>query len=76
MLKSLCVERPCGDARLWDALISVVKMGSVAMFWPGGPPVVADEGVASNLPKEMTNVLGAARPVHFAEDILRLLRET
>ena len=76
MVKSIVVQRPCGDPKLWDALISVMKMGSVVMFWPGGPPVVTDESVASNLPKEMTNVIGAAKPVHSAEEILRLLRET
>ena len=76
MLKSLCVERPCADSRLWEALISILRMGSVVMFWPGGPPVVSDESVASNLPKEMTNVIGQARSVGSAEEILRLLKET
>jgi hypothetical protein len=76
MLKSFCVERPCGDSRLWEALISVLRMGSIVMFWPGGPPVVCDESVASNLPKEMTNAIGAAKPVYSAEEILRLLQET
>jgi hypothetical protein len=76
MLKSIVVERPCGESKLWDALISVMKMGSVVMFWPGGPPVVCDGAVASNLPPEMTNVMGAAKPVHSGEEILRLLKET
>ena len=76
MLKSLCVERPCADVRLWESLVSVLRMGSVVMFWPGSPPVVLDDGVALNLPKKMTNVLGAARLVSSAEEILRLLRET
>jgi hypothetical protein len=76
MLKSLSVERPCGDSRLWEALISVLRMGSVVLFWPGGPPVVSNDGVASNLPKEMTEVIGPARSVRSAEDILCLLRET
>ena len=75
-LKSLCVERPCADSRLWDALISILRMGSVVMFWPGSPPVVSGDGVASNLPKEMTNVIGQARSVGSAEEILRLLKET
>jgi hypothetical protein len=76
MLKSIVVERPCGEPKLWDALISVMKMGSVVMFWPGGPPIVCDGAAAPSLPQEMTNVMGAAKPVNSAEDILRLLRET
>jgi hypothetical protein len=39
-LKSFFVERPCGDLRLWQALASVLRMGTV-IFWPGGPPVLA-----------------------------------
>jgi hypothetical protein len=51
-------------------------MGSVVMFWPGGPPIVTDGTVATNLPQEMTNVMGAAKPVNSADEILRLLKET
>jgi hypothetical protein len=76
MLKSLFVDRPCGDLRLWEALISVLRMGSVVIFWPGGPPVVSDDGVGSNLPKDMTDAIGPARSVCSAEDLLRLLRES
>lgn len=76
MLKSIVVERPCGEPKLWNALISVLKMGSVVMFWPGGPPIVADGNATSSLPQEMTNVMGAARPICSAEEILRLLQET
>jgi hypothetical protein len=76
MVKSIVVERPCGNPKLWEALFSVMKMGSVAMFWPGSPPVVCDGSVASNLPNEMTNVLGPAKLVNSADEILRLLRQT
>jgi hypothetical protein len=76
MLKSLFVDRPCGDLRLWEALISVLRMGSVLIFWPGGPPVVSDERVGSHLPKDMTDAIGPAKSAGSAEDLLRLLRET
>jgi hypothetical protein len=75
MLKSIVVERPCGEPKLWDALISVMKMGSVVLFWTGSPPLVSDGGAASTLPQEMTNVMGPAKPVNSADEILRLLRE-
>jgi hypothetical protein len=75
-LKSFYIDRPCADARLWEALISVLRMGSVVMFWPGSPPIVFDLSVASKLPKDMTDGIGTARSVSTAEELLRLLRET
>ena len=77
MLKSLMVHRPCGDLRLWDALLSVLRMGSVVMLWPGGPPVVADEIVASSLPRDVTDSkIGPPRSVCSGDEILRLIRES
>jgi hypothetical protein len=76
MLNALYVARPCGDLRFWEGLLAVLRMGSVVIFWPGGPPVVADETVAANLPKEMTNAIGRPRTVHSAEKFFRLLQES
>jgi hypothetical protein len=36
-LKSLYVDRPRGDPRLWAALFSILRMRSLEMFWPAGP---------------------------------------
>jgi hypothetical protein len=76
MLKSLYVDRPCGDLRLWQGLISVLQMGSVVIFWPGGPPVVADDAVDANLPKDVTDGLGRPISVRSAEELLRLVQES
>lgn len=76
MLKSLYIDRPCGDLRLWEGLLSVLRMGSVVIFWPGGPPVVADDAVAANLPKDMTDAMGRPRSIRAAEELLRLVRES
>jgi hypothetical protein len=76
MLTSFSVERPCGDSKLWEALISVLRMGSIVMYWPGGPPVVSGDVVASQLPADMVEAIGPARSVSSAEDILHLLRES
>jgi hypothetical protein len=75
-LKSLHVDRPYGDLRLWEGLISVLRMGSVVMFWPGGPLVVADENVAARIPKEMSDGMGKPKFVSSVEELLRLVRET
>jgi hypothetical protein len=60
--------------RLWEGLFSVLRMGSVVIFWSGGPPVVAIDAVASQLPKDMIDSMGQPRLVRSAEDLLGLLR--
>lgn len=76
MLTGLYVERPCADVRLWEALMMVLRMGSVVIFWPGGPPVVAENVNPSRLPKEMTDSMGPARLVRSADELVRLVRES
>lgn len=73
MIGSLYVDRPCGHPLLWEALISVLRMGQVVMFWPGGPPVVA--GDATDLPASTIASLGPPRSVTSAGELLRLVRE-
>jgi hypothetical protein len=75
-LKGLSVDRPCADVRLWEALLCVLRMGSVVMFWPGSPPVVADDAIGMNLSEYITDTIGRPRSVRSGEEILRLLRET
>jgi hypothetical protein len=74
-LSGFYVERPCADARFWEALLSVLRMGSVVIYWPGGPPVVADGGDASRLPQDMTDSIGSPRSVSSADELLRLIRQ-
>jgi hypothetical protein len=76
MLKSFYVDRPCRDLRLWEGLFSVLRMGSVVMFWPGGPPVVADDAVAGDLPKDMIDSMGQPKLARSVEELLRLVRES
>jgi hypothetical protein len=51
MLKALYVDRPCGDLRPLEAILSVLQMGPVVIFWPGGPPVLANASLAADLQK-------------------------
>lgn len=74
MLQSLCVYRPCGDVRLWEGLVAMLRLGSVVIFWPGGPPVVAEGMDATSLPQDMLGALGHAKSVQSAEDLLALVR--
>ena len=75
ILEGLCVFRPCADLRLWEAMLCILRMGTVAMFWPGGPPVLADNASLVDLPKEMVDSLGPARQVSSGSELHRLVRE-
>ncbi|HEY2118845.1 MAG TPA: hypothetical protein VGH37_06630 [Candidatus Acidoferrum sp.] len=76
-LSGLYVDRPCGDLRLWEGLLSIFRMGSVVIFCPGGSPVVAEQTVAGDLPQDMINSIGQPRLVgSVEEDLVRLVRES
>ncbi len=75
-LKSIYVERPCGDLRLWQGLLAVLRMGSVFMIWPGGPLVVAEETPFADLPEDMVDAMGPPATVASAEALLRLVQES
>lgn len=74
-LKSLYVDRPCAHPDLWSALFFLLQLGYVVIFWPGGPPVVWNETIAKELPKDVVRCLGAPRLASSGEDLLRLLNE-
>jgi hypothetical protein len=72
-LRSLYVDRPCAHPELWNALVFVLQLGYVVIFWPGGPPVVWDESIASQLPQDVIERLGPPKFANSGEDLLRLL---
>jgi hypothetical protein len=72
LIHHLSVERPCGDRRLWDSLAAVLKLGSVVLYFPGGPsPLVAAESVIADLPPDMVESLGTPVRVGSGDEILR-----
>jgi hypothetical protein len=75
-LKGFYIDRPCADRRLWDARMTVLRMGTVFIFWPGGPPVVAESGNVPQLPKDITDSLGPGRSVRSADELLCLLQDS
>jgi hypothetical protein len=74
-LAGLFVNRPCADLKLWEGLVRVLRMGCVVMFWPGGPPVVAEGTLTSDLPKDMIDSIGKPRCVSSVSDLIRLVQE-
>ena len=75
MLAGLFVNRPCADLKLWEGLVRVLRMGCVVMFWPGGPPIVAEGTSTSDLPKDMIDSIGEPRCVSLAAELVRLVQE-
>ena len=76
MIVGLFVIRPCADIRLWQGMLKVLQLGDITLFWPGGPPIIANEATATRLPDGMAEDIGEPRTVHSAEEILSLLRAT
>lgn len=70
VLESICVHRPCSDIRLWDALLEVMRLGHVALYFPGNsPPLVASEEAGAHLPRDMVEALGPPRTVRSGREI-------
>lgn len=72
-LRELMISRPCGDRRFWEALLSILQMGNVVMFWPGSPPLVA-RGSSPNLPTGMVEALGEPVEIENSGQFFELLK--
>ena len=72
-LSGFNVHRPCRELRLWDSLFTVLNMGSVVIFFPGGPLIVEQKTSAAGLPEEMIESLGTPVQVDFGEAIRRIV---
>jgi hypothetical protein len=74
-ITSLCVDRPCSDLRLYEALLSILRMGSVVLYFPGeAPPLVASDSAVVDLPQDAIESLGRPKTVQSAEEILDIIR--
>jgi hypothetical protein len=75
LVESLCVHRPCGDARLWDTLLAVLRLGSLVLYYPGNaPPLVASESVWKHLPADMVEAMGPPRTVRSGQEIVEAIQ--
>jgi len=74
-IESLCIHRPCGDIRLFDSLLAILRMGSVILVFPGLESyLAASEAVCADIPKEMLESMGQPRLVHSGQEILEVIR--
>jgi hypothetical protein len=75
-ISDFMVNRPAGDVRFWEALLTVLRMGSVVMYWPGSPPLLALKSNVEPLPPDFTAALGEPVFVERAEEFFELLKIT
>jgi len=76
LVTSLGVNRPCGERRFWEAVLEILKMGPVILYWPGGGPLVGRESVAAEFPQEIAESLGRPEWVSSAQEIMDAIRES
>jgi hypothetical protein len=70
------INRPVACAKLYEALLSVLKSENLALYMPGNcPPLVADAAVAAHLPKEMITSLGTPVVLRSWHDISKRIDE-
>jgi hypothetical protein len=75
-LKDFMVARPCGDPRFWEALYSILRMGSVVAYWPESPPILAVGASLEGLPDGMQKALGLPVYVKSGMELLKRVQET
>ncbi len=74
-IQSLCVYRPCGDALFLEAILALLRMGSVMLVFPGcSAPLVASASVVADLPEDVVESMGQPKLVRSARELLEIIR--
>jgi len=75
LITSMMVSQPCAKIQLWEALFAVMKMGPVVLYFPGNaPPLVVNDQVERDLPREMVEALGPPKVIGRAEEIVEIIK--
>jgi hypothetical protein len=70
------IERPVHSAKLYEALLAVLRSGNLVLYMPGNcPPLVAHAEVGKHLPTGMIESLGAPVVLSSASDIPQRIQE-
>jgi len=66
------VNRPCADIRLYEALLTVLKVPGLVLVMPGEcPPLIGDAETAGHLPPDIVEALGKPALLQSASEILQ-----
>ena len=74
-ISGFLISGPCADERLWEALVSVLKLGAVVLHFEGRAAFVGSTDAIPHLPKEMIEVLGEPRVVSAGSEITDAIEE-
>lgn len=75
LIHCISVHRPCNDARLWEALFSLLQVPGSIFYFPGCPaPLARDPSVAQSLPHELLEDLGQPQAAESAVQLFRLVQ--
>ncbi len=74
LISSISINRPVADERFWDSIYQIMKLGNVALFFPGGKgPLIADGSVAAHLPPDISESLGMPIIVENGRRIVEII---
>ena len=70
------VNRPCSNAKLYEALFAVLKTPGMVLIVPSDcPPLIGLAETASHLPQDMVDALGSPVLLRSASEILGRIRD-
>ncbi|HZF32301.1 MAG TPA: hypothetical protein VE914_00705 [Candidatus Angelobacter sp.] len=75
-LSDFMVHRPCGDRRLFQALLEILRSGALVLYWPGGPPLIGRPETADQLPPDLVHALGKPIVVESPEAIMTAIEQS
>jgi len=69
------ISGPCADERLWEALVSILKLGAVVLHFEGRAAFVGSPSTVSHLPKDMLEVFGDPKVISAGSEITDAIEE-
>jgi hypothetical protein len=77
LISCVCINRPLSDERFLNALYQILRLGNVALFFPGGKgPLIAEPSVGNHLPPDMFESLGTPIVVANGREIAEQIRSS
>ncbi|HWA10886.1 MAG TPA: hypothetical protein VG838_15710 [Opitutaceae bacterium] len=69
------ISGPCGDERLWDALVSILKLGALVLHFEGRVALVAAPNAVEHLPERIIEVFGPPRCTSTGHEIMAAIED-
>ena len=74
---SFSISRPSGDLRLFEGLLTVLRLRGLVLYLPGDcPPLVGNQETAEHLPPSMIEALGVPHMLTSAANIPQYIKNS